>query len=265
MHALTVLHKKLKQACPSIHKKRLTTLTLAIQAFLLGQRLSLTQLGRCLASKARVKHNIKRIDRLLGNPHLYQERHAIYGFICGELLKGNSRPLIIVDWSDLTTERDFHLLRASIPVGGRTLMLYEEAHPQKDTANPHIHKRFLRGLQRLLPDGCQPIVITDAGFRNTWFKQVRALGWHYVGRVRNRDMLKPTCKSAWKHCKALYRKATFQARYLGEYTVVRSNPIKTHLYLINRKPKDDIVTIRMAAAPHGDKARKWPTAKKSPG
>jgi hypothetical protein len=153
MHALKVLHKKLKQACPTIHKKRLTILILATQASLIGQRLSLTQLDRCLYSKARVKHNIKRIDRLLGNPHLHQERNAIYRFICQELLKGNTQPLIIVDWSDLTTERDYHLLRASVLVGGRALTLYEEAHSQKDIANPKIHKCFLRTLQGLLPAG----------------------------------------------------------------------------------------------------------------
>lgn len=90
MHVLKVLHKKLKQACPYIHQKRLTILVLATQALLVGQRLSLTQLGRCLRSKARVKHNIKRIDRLLGNPHLHQECNAIYRFICCELLKGNT-------------------------------------------------------------------------------------------------------------------------------------------------------------------------------
>lgn len=237
MHALKVLHKKLKKACPTIHQKRLTILILAAQALLVGQRLSLTQLGRWLRSKARVKHNIKRIDRLLGNAHLHQERCAIYGFICRELLNGNVQPLIIVDWSDLTTERDYHLLRASIPVGGRALTLYEEAHSQKAVASPKVHKRFLRTLQRLLPRDCHPILITDAGFRNTWFKQVMALGWDYVGRVRNRDMIKPRQQSDWQSCKTLYSKATTKARHLGEYTVVRSNPVDTHLYLIKQKPK----------------------------
>ena len=237
MHALKVLHKKLQQACPYIHKKRLTVLILATQALFTGQRLSLTQLGRSLISKARVKHNIKRIDRLLGNPHLHQERRIIYGFICGELLKGNTQPLIIVDWTDLTSERDYHLLRASVPVGGRALTLYEEVHPQKAIATQEVHKRFLYTLQKLLPAGCCPILITDAGFRNPWFKTVTALGWDYVGRVRNRDMVKPVTQGEWAPCKALYRKATTQARYLGKYAVVRSNPLSTHLYIVKRRPK----------------------------
>lgn len=237
MYALKVLHKKLCLACPFIHQKRLNILVLATQALLIGQRLSLTQLGRRLCSKALTKHKIKRVDRLLGNPHLHQERTAIYQFLCGELLKGHSRPVIIVDWSDLTTERDYHLLRASVPVGGRGLTLYEEVHPQKDIVSDKVHKRFLNTLQSLLPEGCQPIVITDAGFRNPWFKAVLALGWDYVGRVRNRDLLKPVNKGIWTHCKQLYRRAQAKPRYLGHYTVVRSNPIHTHLYLVKQRAK----------------------------
>lgn len=237
MHALKVLHNKLQQACPFIHQRRLATLVLAIHALLIGQRLSLTQLGRRLASKALVKHNIKRIDRLLGNPHLHQERNSLYQFMSKELLKGNLRPLIIVDWSELTTDRDFHLLRASLPVGGRALTIYEEVHPQKNIGSPKVHQRFLHILQNLLPDDCRPIVITDAGFRNPWFRMVIALGWDYVGRIRNRDLIKPINKGDWSPCKNLYRKATCQARYLGEYTTTRSNPLDSHLYLIKQKAK----------------------------
>jgi len=237
MHALKVLHNKLQQACPFIHKKRLATLVLAIHALLIGQRLSLTQLGRRLASKALVKHNIKRIDRLLGNPHLYQERNSLYQFISQELLKGVQHPLIIVDWSELTTDRDFHLLRASLPVGGRALTLYEEVHPQKNIGNPKVHKQFLHTLKKLLPDDGRPIVITDAGFRNPWFKMVISLGWDYVGRIRNRNLIKPVNKGDWRPCKSLYEKATYRARYLGEHIITRSTPLNSHLYLIKQKSK----------------------------
>lgn len=205
MYALKLLHTKLSKACPFIHKKRLTILVLATHALLIGQRLSLTQLGRRLQSSALTKHKIKRIDRLLGNAHLHQERQEIYRFI-----SQHSRPLIIVDWSDLTKERDYHLLRASMPVGGRALTLYEEVHPQKHVNSDKTHQLFLRRLESLLPEGCCPIVITDAGFRNPWFKAIREMGWDYVGRVRNRDMLKPENKVVWKPCKHLYKNAKYK-------------------------------------------------------
>jgi hypothetical protein len=237
MHALQVLHKKLAASCPFIHQKRLSVLLLATHALLIGQRLSLTQLGRHLFSKAVVKHNIKRIDRLLSNEHLHRERRQIYQFLSNELLKGRSQPLLIVDWSELTTDRDYHMLRASIPVGGRALTIYEEAHPEKHLGNRKVQKRFLNTLQTLLPEPCSPIVVTDAGFRNPWFKAVRALGWDYVGRVRNRDMLKPINSNIWETCKTYYKKATYKPHYLGQFSTVRTNSIDTHLYLVKHKPK----------------------------
>ncbi|AQS36437.1 hypothetical protein Sps_01268 [Shewanella psychrophila] len=45
------------------------------ESLLDGNQLSLTQLGRNIQGKVRAKHSIKRIDRLLGNPHL---RGAVY-------------------------------------------------------------------------------------------------------------------------------------------------------------------------------------------
>ena len=230
MHALKVLHRKISNACPFIHQKRLSTLLLATQSLLHNQRLSLTQLGRSLTTRSIVKHNIKRIDRLLGNIHLISERKSLYQFMCSELLKNNERPIIIVDWSDLTTLRDRHLLRASIPVGGRTLTLYEEVHTREYVAKHKVHKGFLDDLKNLLPKYCTPIIFSDAGFRNPWFKAVEALGWDYVGRVRNTDKLREKGSDEWNHCKTLYKQASTKAQYLGAYEVVRSNAIK-HLSL----------------------------------
>src|SRR5918999_1693856 len=101
------------------------------------------------------------------------------------------RPVIVVDWSDLTADRRWQLLRAALPVGGRTLTMYEEVHPLRHFANPRVHRAFLRQLQALLPAGATPLLITDAGFRVPWFKAVSRLGWHWIGRVRNRDYVRP--------------------------------------------------------------------------
>ena len=38
----------------------------------------------------------------------------------------------------------------------------------------------------MLPEGCEPIIVTDAGFRGPWFKAVEAQGWDWVGRIRNK-------------------------------------------------------------------------------
>lgn len=86
MCELDILHDSLYQFCPELHLKRLNSLTLACHALLDCKTLTLTELGRNLPTKARTKHNIKRIDRLLGNRHLHKERLAVYrwhaSFIC---------------------------------------------------------------------------------------------------------------------------------------------------------------------------------------
>ncbi|EKO3892424.1 IS4 family transposase, partial [Vibrio metschnikovii] len=76
MCELNILHDSLYQFCPELHLKRLNSLMLACRALLDSKKLTLTELGRNLPNQARTKHNIKRMDRLLGNRHLHKERLA---------------------------------------------------------------------------------------------------------------------------------------------------------------------------------------------
>lgn len=76
----------------------------------------------------------------------------------------------MVDWSDLTRDQRWHLLRASVVVEGRSITLYEEVHPQKLLGNPKVHRCFLQRLAQVAPLGCKAIVMTDAGFQASWFK-----------------------------------------------------------------------------------------------
>jgi hypothetical protein len=237
MHALRILQQLLRHGCPQIHLKRLTALLSCVVGALRGQRLTLTELGRALPSQARVKHSIKRVDRLLGNVHLGGERFDIYQVIARWLLTGTQRPVIVVDWSDLTADRRWQLLRAALPVGGRTLTLYEEVHRLRHFANPRVHRAFLRKLKALLPQDTAPILITDAGFRAPWFKAVSRLGWHWIGRVRNRDYVQPQDAQTWVGCKSLYVKAKPRPQALGPYELVRSNPVPCNLYLVKRRKK----------------------------
>jgi len=78
MHAFNIVQQLLRTRCPHIHAARLTVILAAVAAAVRGRRLTLTELGRSLPGLARVKHNIKRIDRLLGNRHLAAERMGLY-------------------------------------------------------------------------------------------------------------------------------------------------------------------------------------------
>ena len=78
MRDIDILHDLLKKQCPQIHQKRLNSLMVATESLLDGNQLSLTQLGRNITGNVAPKHNIKRIDRLLGNLHVVKDKFAIY-------------------------------------------------------------------------------------------------------------------------------------------------------------------------------------------
>lgn len=234
MHALTMLHRILAGSYPEVHLKRLTSLLAAVEAVVSGSRVALSDLGRGLRGRVAVKHNIKRVDRLLGNCALHAEAPGLYEVLVRQCLAEVPTPLIIVDWSDLSPDRRWQLLRASVALEGRSVTLYEEVHPQSRATSPRVHKLFLTRLAAMLPAGCVPILITDAGFRGTWFKLINRLGWQWVGRIRNRDMIRPVDEVTWRGCKTLYAKATAHAQTLGEYDYVRSNPVPCRLVLVRR-------------------------------
>jgi hypothetical protein len=79
---------------------RAAALLRVVGALLARGKLSLTHLGRSLNGPAHVKHQIKAVDRLLGNRRLQRERDGIYRAIVQTLLLGNKRPVIVVDWAD---------------------------------------------------------------------------------------------------------------------------------------------------------------------
>ena len=103
MHAspiVPLLHRWLQRACPAVHATRATAVVTVVEALVLGAKLALTHLGRNLRSAAFAKHSIKRVDRLLGNPHVHEERSHIYRAVAHWLLAATSRPVLLIDWAD---------------------------------------------------------------------------------------------------------------------------------------------------------------------
>lgn len=237
MHTRTVLQKFFQNSFPTVHAKRMLALQNAVDAVLQGAQVSITAIGRHLNSNVRIKHCIKRIDRLVGNRLLYDERKLFYRAMAHWLLKAIPQPIVLVDWSDFSKDRQQQLLRATIPVGGRGLTLYEELHPYKHLANREVQIRFLDTLRDLLPAHCRPIIIADSGFRVPFFRYVEALSWHWLGRIRNRDFVAwSTENPTWFAAKALYAEANCKPRRLGTVSWVRSNPMAAFLVLV-RQPR----------------------------
>ncbi|MDO8292804.1 MAG: IS4 family transposase [Gallionella sp.] len=264
MHVLTILHRILSTSFPEIHAKRLASLLAAVEAVVTGSRLTLSDMGRGLSGPVAVKHNIKRIDRLLGNDSLHTEIPKLYEALVRQCLDGISMPLIVIDWSDLTPDRKWQLLRASVAIEGRSMTLYEEVHPQSCATSPSVHQMFLTQLATMLPTGCMPILITDAGFRGAWFRLVNRMGWHWIGRIRNRDMVSPANDDAWTGCKTLYTRATAKAKSLGQYNYVRNHPVPCRLVLIKHASQKRHKKSRLGKLVHSSRSLKNARAQREP-
>jgi len=197
-----------------------------------GKKLSVTGLGCAICNQTKTKHNIKRADRLIGRAAMHQDRSVIYKAMATHMIGAQRRPAIHIDWSDLSADREFHLLWVSIPVDGRALTLYEESHHQRHNGNPQVHKRFLMRLNAILPDHCHPIVVTDAGFRTPWFRAIEEMGWDFVGRVDGHMMLSAPGEEEWIRVEEVFEMATTRRRYLGEIDLLRNNSLRCHAYLL---------------------------------
>lgn len=233
MRAIAVLQKLFRRSIPSVHLKRLITLTDVVGGAVRGGRLTLSAIARSLEGPCSVRHRVKRVDRLLGNAHLHQERLLFYRMLCDLLIGRRQEPVVIVDWSDLRPDRRWQLLRASVWVHGFALPVYEEVHPLRHQNSPKLHREFLQTLRMLTPEGCRPILVADAGFHSTWFMQVEAIGWHWVGRIRGRTLVE-TGPERWIRCTVVGARATGVPQILGSHRVVRAQPIDCSLYLYRK-------------------------------
>lgn len=253
MHAVKVLRNCLRSVFDRMHARRCAALLGAVGALLTGRRLTLMELARSWPDAERVSAPLKKLDRLLGNRHLADEREALYGALSAWAVR-QPNPVIIVDWSPLDRRGRFQLLRAGLAVGGRTLTLYEHVCPAHQAGNPKIERALLRALKRSIPSSSTPILVTDAGFRAPWFLAVRKLRWHWIGRVRGRALVKPKVAENWPDrwipCTQLYRRVRDKARDLGLWDTVRDNRIVCRLVLHYKAPQG-----RMDTTLAGERAR----------
>jgi hypothetical protein len=220
-----------------MHKTRRKALNAVIMSLISGADLSVTSLGRNINSKTTEKHQIKRSDRLCSNPHLQMEMMDIYKSMAKKLIGNKKHPFILIDWSDLDDYKCHFLMRASIAIEGRSLTLYEEVHTLKTKEKPVTHRLFINQLKVILPPNITPIIISDAGFRVPWFKQIRALGWDYLGRIRNRTSCKNETDEDWHPVKDLYRSATSTPKEIGLYKMSKSTPFETQMVVYKGKSK----------------------------
>ena len=229
MEVKPILKDWLTNTMPKMNKLRRLALVDCVNSIVNGNSLTVTSMGRGLDNDALEKHCIKRSDRLCSNFNLFQEKTGIYESICKEWIPECSRPVIIVDWSNLDDYRNAFLISATLVCDGRSITLYAETHPLSRRETRRTHQLFMETLQRILPNNCQPIILADAGFQVPWHELVLSLGWDYIGRVRKPNHCKLEGED-WQDLDKIFKKATKTAKcYKGLLT--KRNHFKTTFVL----------------------------------
>lgn len=234
MRAPSTLFRFLARFLFSLPKRLQQTIFRLFETIWDGAPLTLTGIARHLRGRAKMKHKIKLVDRLLSNPTLHHAFPALFAAIARTLLAPNSRPVLLIDWTCF--DKTHYALVASISHEGRALPIYVEVHPQKDNGTEAVESAFLTTLnEKILPKGCIPVVVTDAGFRNPWFAQVRRLGWDFVGRLCGTVLVQPVEATAdiWLRREVVMAQASTRPKDVGEYRVARSNPLTARLVTVH--------------------------------
>jgi hypothetical protein len=228
--------RQLVGACSVVvHKKRVAAAVKGVEGILRCGRLSPASIGRTLPGRARPKHGIKCVDRLLGNARFSRDRLFFFLAIAHRLLRGCARPFVLVDWTHCGGKQE--ALVAAVPIGGRALPIYLEVHPQKKLGNVAVETRFLSSLRAVLPAECRPIMVSDAGFKGPFFQAVLDLEWDFVGRVRGPSVAFNTDENQWVTKDELYSRASITPTDLGAFKLFVRRPIPCRLVLVRKRRK----------------------------
>lgn len=236
MPASAFCHKFLRESLASTHQYRRNALTDMTISLTRGASLNLTSIGRSLAGDARVKHKIKRVDRLMGNAALHREVPALSRDIICWLIRDMKECVIAVDWSAWPTQ-SFSLLRASLLADGRAIPLLSLIAEGDKLGNPDLQNRFLDDLAGCMGDR-KVTLVTDAGFRREWFNRVQSHGWHFIGRLRGNGVLKLAGTEEWVTPGQLKAGTTPRCAGAARLTRYKKSPAYGFVHVHKRAPKN---------------------------
>lgn len=231
--AETLLQQVLGRLGEHVHARRLSTVFEVVTAVHVSRRLSSSWLGRALGRSIHSKHAVKCVDRLLGNVRLLREVPLFFSALARNLTPKDRRPIILIDWTDVG--KHWAALVATLVTGGRGVVIFAQVHPRKRENNPRVESSFLRGLEKTLPLGAKPILVTDAGFRGPWLKKVMRLGWDFVARVRGRVQVRTAGSSEWAPIKSLWPRTNATPKDFGVASLARYLPVECRLVAVRKE------------------------------
>jgi Transposase DDE domain len=225
--------RELVGSCSSVvHAVRVTAVIALVEGIIRGGRLSPATIGRVLRGGALPKHGIKRVDRLLGNPKMVGDRMFFFLAIAHRLLRGCTRPVVLVDWTQAGGQ---HVaLVAAVPIGGRALPIYVEVHPLKKLGNAAVEKRFLCTLKAITPSECRSVIVSDAGFKGPFFQAVLDQGWDFLGRIRGTTKAVSSVGETISK-EQFYARASIAPIELGSFGLFVKQQIPCRLVLVRKR------------------------------
>lgn len=232
MRVETMVRELVGQCSSVVHAVRLATVISVVGGITRSGTLRPATIGRSVRGSALPKHEIKRVDRLLGNPKMICDRLHLFAAIAQRVLRGADKPVILVDW---TQACGAHVaLVAAAPIGGRAVPIYSEVHPLKKLGNAAIERRFVRTLKALVPPECRSIIVSDAGFKGPFFQAVRDVGWDFLGRVRGTTKaISSTGETISKE--QFYARASITPVDLGAFSLFVKQRIPCRLVLVRKR------------------------------
>lgn len=267
MQGRRLLHKFLKESSfNAMHDKTRNSLLVGCEGLLKSKKLSVTGIGRALEGATTDKHSIKRIDRLVSNPALEENRDLFYKHLAGKVVPTAGWCIILVDTSCLSADSKFQLIRASLALDGRAFTLYEVTYENGSLSE--IWESFLKGLSAILPaKKGRVIIITDAGFHNKWFHLVKRQGWDFIGRVRQEKKYTVISSDESFLCKDLHKIARKKPTYHGSVILCKKSRyrgVKCNLYSVKKKLKGRKMKTKLGHIKQGKYSKTTAAGQKEP-
>lgn len=171
----------LEENVKDMRRSRMKTLANIVPAAAEFRGVGVLALGRGMENATTCKHNIKCVNRFLGNTSF--EGEALAKGIFEAFAPEWGRVLVLADWTDVPNGK---LLVFSLPANGRSIPFYTKVIAKKggDGAMKRAEDEGLEALQRICQGRRDVVIVADRGFGNQrWVPTAKKLGFHFVQRV----------------------------------------------------------------------------------
>ncbi|MBI5091241.1 MAG: transposase [Candidatus Hydrogenedentes bacterium] len=138
-------------------------------------------LGRSMRTHTTAKHNIKRVNRFLGNEEV--EGVAIACGLFDAFAPKYGRVVVLADWTDVVNGK---MLVFALPCNGRSVPFFTKvvAKHAGEGGLIRAENEALQILKRICATRSDVIIVADRGFGNQrWLGAVREHGFHFVQRL----------------------------------------------------------------------------------